>query len=470
MAFSKPKTSRLYYLLLVLPFVLAFVSWWGFPVLAQWLSMNVFGYEPLLKPAGLLWHVAVMLYYSWFTFLAIGVGGLLAVGAWLSRRRAKRWRIGFYPMVSFVVPAFNEARQLPRCIGSLFRCAAEYLGPVEIIVMDDGSMDNTYEVAFASVQLNMQKYPKVRGRVVRHMVNLGKVEALRSGANRALGQVIAVVDADSWWQPDALSSLVEYMRADGRVAVTGYVHPSDGEAEENPLVILQQLEYSQGLGVFRCAQGLGDAVLVVPGAIGLFEADMLRDILNERSLKSVAEDSEITLELQKRGYKIGYLNTARSGTVAPGDFSSFGSQRLRWFVGWLHNTLGVHRDALLSRRWLSLLLWYSLVVEYFGAFVELAAVASFPFLFWFAPDRILFVLNLLWFGGYALSVGVVAQAIALRFAYGEHNHKWLLYYTPFYTILWFVNLWARLFSLVRYAFGYRGQWRTTKQRLTTKKS
>jgi hypothetical protein len=117
----------------------------------------------------------------------------------------------------------------------------------------------------------------------------------------------------------------------------------------------------------------------------------------------------------------------------------------------------------LERRWLSLLLWYSLVVEYFGAFIELAAVMSFPFLFWFAPDRILFLLNLLWFGGYALLVGVVAQAVALRFAYGERNHGHLLYYTPFYSILWLVNLGAKTFSLVRYLFGYRGKWHTREQ-------
>lgn len=472
MAFSKPKTSRvttrLYYILLILPFALAFVSWWYFPSLAQWLSINVFRYEPLLQPAGWLWHAIVMLYYSWFTFLAIGVGGLLAVGAWLSRRIAKQRRMVFYPMVSFVVPAFNEERRLPRCIDSLFRCAAEYHGSVEIIVVDDGSVDNSYEVAFASVQLNRRRFPGVRGRVVRHMVNLGKVEALRTGVNRALGQLVAVVDADSWWRVDALRGLVEYMRANGKVAVTGYVHPSDGKAERNPLVVLQQLEYSQGLSIFRCAQALGNAVLVVPGAIGLFDADVLRDILNGRGLKSVTEDSEITLELQKRGYKVGYLNTARCGTVAPSNFGSFWNQRLRWFVGWLHNVLGVHRDVLLEKRWLSLLLWYSLVVEYFGAFIELAAIVSFPFLFWFAPDQILFVLNLLWFVSYALLVGIVFQAVGLRFAYGEYNHKWLLYYTPFYSILWFINLWARMFSVVKYAFGYRGKWHTAKRRATKK--
>ncbi len=463
MASSKPRiswlNSSLWFLLLALPFVLAFVSWWEFPALAQWLSTTIFGYEPLLQPAGWLWHAAVMFFYSWFTFLAIGVGGLLAVIAWLSRLRAKRQRMQFYPMVSFVVPAFNEAKVLPRCINSLFKCGSEYPGLVEIILVDDGSADNTYEVAFASMQLNMRRFPQVRGRVVRHMANLGKVEALRSGVNRASGQVVAVVDADSWWHVNTLLSLVEYMQGTGKVAVTGYVHPSEGEGESNPLVVLQQLEYSQGLGIFRCAQSLGNAVLVVPGAIGLFKADVLRDILNEKGLQSVTEDSEITLELQKRGYKIGYLNTARSGTVAPSNFGSFWSQRLRWFVGWLHNSLEVHRDVLLKRRWLSLLLWYCLVVEYFGAFVELGAMVCFPFLFWFAPDRTLFILNLLWFGGYALLVGVALQAVALRFTYAGCNYWWLLLYTPFYGVLWFTNLLIRVASLVGFVFGFRGRWK-----------
>ncbi|MGB9134696.1 MAG: glycosyltransferase family 2 protein [Candidatus Bathyarchaeia archaeon] len=464
MALSKPKASRLYYLALALPFVLAFLSWWGFPPLARWLSITIFRYAPLPQPASPLWSILVMLFYSWFTFLSIGVGGSLAIGAWLSRRKATRKKMAFYPMVSFVVPALNEERTLPRCISSLFRCAEEYPGPVEIIAVDDGSVDTTYEVAFAAMQLNTSKTTRVRGRVVRHMANLGKVEALRTGVNYALGQMVAVVDADSWWRPDALRSLVEYMQANGKAAVTGYVHPSDGEAEDSPLVALQQLEYSQGLSVFRCAQALGNAVTVVPGAMGLFEAEVLRDILNGRGLKSVTEDSEITLELQKRGYGVGYLNMARSGTVAPESLSSFWNQRQRWFIGWLHNTLGVHRDMLLERRWLSLLLWYSLIVEYFGTLIELAALVSFPLLYWLAPDRILFTLNLLWFGAYALLVGIAAQAIALHYAYGRHSHKRLLYYTPFYTLLWLLNLLARTTSLARYALGYRGNWHTTKRK------
>ncbi len=361
-------------------------------------------------------------------------------------------------MVSFVVPAFNEEKLLPRCIDSLFACAKEYPGLVEVIVVDDGSDDNSYEVAFASIHLNMRCHPLVKGRVVRHTANLGKAEVLRTGLNRALGQYVAIVDADSWWTAGALRGLLEYLRANGKVAVTGYVHPTESETRGNPYTVLQQLEYSQGLGTFRCAQALGNAVLVVPGAIGLFDATILREIFSKKTLKSVTEDLEITLELQQQGHEVGYLNSARCGTTVPESFLGLWNQRSRWFGGWLHNTLQIHRDILLSRRWLSLLLWFCLIVEYAGAFVELAAIASFPFLFWFAPDRILFVLNLLWFGLYTLAIGTGTQLIALKFAYGWSNGLSLLYYTPFYAILRFINLVARAASMTRYALGYRGRW------------
>ncbi|UCG37049.1 MAG: glycosyltransferase family 2 protein, partial [Candidatus Bathyarchaeota archaeon] len=242
-----------------------------------------------------------------------------------------------------------------------------------------------------------------------------------------------------------------------------YINPSEDETENGALLALQQLEYSQGLGVFRCAQALGNAVTVVPGAIGLFEAHTLREILNSKGLRSVTEDSEITLELQEQGHKIGYLNLARSWTVVPSDFKNLWNQRIRWFVGWLHNSLDLHRTILFKRRWLSLLLWYCLIIEYFGAAVELGAVVGFPFLLWFAPDRVLFTINLLWFGGYAFVIGTTAQAIAVRFAYGKHNHRSLLYYTPFYFILWLVNSLARLSSLAKYSFGYRGKWNKTSK-------
>src|SRR4030066_866508 len=100
------------------------------------------------------------------------------------------------------------------------------------------------------------------------------------------------------------------------------------------------------------------------------------------------------------------MSAARWSTAVPGGLGSLVRPRLRWFTGWLVNTLGIHRDLMFERSRLSALLWHCYVFEFFGVFVDLAALVAFPFLWWFAPDRLLFGLNLLVFGLYGFLVGV----------------------------------------------------------------
>lgn len=455
---SKVKNSKFAYLLFLIPFLLAYLSWRFFPLLANWLIIHLFGYSLPIQEPNWLWFTLVQFLYGWYIFLSIGIAGVWAVAATIvkiKREEAKNLR---YPMISFVVPAFNEEKNVSRCIRQLFKCAEKYGGLCEVIVVDDGSTDYTYEIAWAAIEFNRRRYPRIKGKVVRHSSNLGKVEAVRTGVNRALGNIIAVVDADSWWKPDTLVRLVNYMLLNGKKAVTGYVHPSDGDGEVNPYVVLQQLEYSQGLGIARCAQALGNNVLVVSGAIGLYDAETLRDILNGKRVRSVTEDLEITLEMHKRNDKVGYVNDAIGLTIVPLSFKALWNQRLRWFTGWLHNTLSIHRNLLVKRSWLTLLLWYCYIFEYGGAFIDLTALCMFPFLFWFAPDRIFFVLNLLVFAAYGLFIGVANQAIALKYAYDNHNYQALLFYTPFYPILRLINILARLTSSFKYVLGDRGNW------------
>ncbi len=452
------KGSRIIYLAFCTPFILAYLSWQFFPVFASWLISQTFKYKVSVQPAHWLWYTAIHFFYGWYTFLAIGVAGFWAIAAMLAKIQQKKAKQLSYPMVSFIVPAYNEEKNVSRCITSLFKCAKDYAGLCEILIVDDGSKDYTYEIAWASIEINRRKYPQVRGKVVRHSTNLGKVEAIKTGVDRALGNIIAIVDADSWWTPTTLLKLVNYMLLNGKKAVTGYVHPSDGNDEANPYVILQQLEYSQGLGVARCAQSLGNNVLVVSGAVGLYDADVLREILNEKSIHSVTEDLEITLEMHKREAKVGYVSAATSLTIAPTSFNILWSQRLRWFTGWLHNTLNIHKDLLLKKSRLTLFLWYCHIFEYGGAFIDLAALFAFPFLFWFAPDQIFFVLNLLVFVPYGLLIGIINQAIALKYAYNGHKYSALLFYTPFYPILRLINIFARLTCTVKYFLGDRGNW------------
>jgi len=93
---------------------------------------------------------------------------------------------------------------------------------------------------------------------------------------------------------------------------------------------------------------------------------------------------------------------------------------------------------------------------YAGAVIEIMAVFSVPFLFWFAPDRTCFLINLLIFVPYALLIGVINQAIALKFSYDQYNHRHILLYTPLYCVLRMINVCARFTCLIKFLMGYRG--------------
>jgi cellulose synthase/poly-beta-1,6-N-acetylglucosamine synthase-like glycosyltransferase len=446
---------RIVYAIFCIPFIFAFITWVYLPPVAEWLVANLFRYKGGQQP-NIYWYFIVRVFFSWYTFLAIGVAGAWVITAAFSRKKHVEAKHSFYPFVSFVVPAYNQQENVSGCVRSLLECAHDYDGMCEIIVVDDGSTDGTYEKAL----LVLGSVPKdncyVRGKVVRHMSNLGKIEALKTGVNKSLGNIIAIVDADSQWDPLTLKKLVDYKLSNGKKAVTGYVDPS--AKKPNAYVALQKLEYSQGLGVGRCAQSLFDNVLVVSGAIGIYEADLLRGILFEKNIRSVTEDLEITLEMHKKGAKVGYNNKTATSTVVPTSFSALWKQRTRWFTGWLHNTMDIYEPLSRKRSWLMMLLWYTYIFEFVGAFIDLAALIAFPFLFWFAPNRISFLLNLVVFILYGLLVGLMFQAIALKYAYGKRADYKLLLYVPIYPLLWLLNVLARTKSFASYLEGNNGKW------------
>ena len=451
------KSRPLAYALFILPFILTYLSWAYFPQTAQTLTTNLFNYHAQPQAANSLWLALITFFYTWYIIIAVGIASTWIIAAFLARKKHAEIKHVFPPMVSFLVPAYNQQTNIAKCVNSLLKCTEKYAGNCEIIIIDDGSTDNTYETAWSIVKAAHERYPRVHCKIFKLMANLGKIEALRTGVKTALGSVIAVVDADSEWTENTLTKLINGLQGD-RKAVTGYVNPNGNAVDEGFLVKLQRLEYSRGLGVGRLAQGLGDDVLVVSGAVGVYDADVLREILLEQNVRSVTEDLEITLELHQRGAKVGYVNDAFGCTVAPLSLGLLWRQRLRWFYGWLVNTLRVHRGLMLKRSWVSVLLWYSFVFEFFGAFVDFAALAAFPFLWWFAPDRLLFGLNLLVFGLYGFIVGFAFQVVALKFAYGSYTCGNLLFYFPLYVLLRVVNMLARVRVVFGFLTGSNGKW------------
>ncbi len=452
---SKFRLSRFNSILVFLPFILAYMVWRWFPILSDFIIRRILNYTPNLQPTHWLWHATLGFFYAWYTFLSIGVGGAFMIASWMWNRRKKPVKKRVSPAVSFIVPAYNEEKTISKCIASLFECAANYPGYSEIIIVDDGSTDNTRLVAEATIKMNWEKWPYIKAKVIKHKANLGKVKAVKTGVGRSLGQLIALVDADTWWEQDAIRHLVDTLTMENLDAISGFIHPSDGNGDKNLFVLLQQLEYSQGLGIFRCAQSLVRGVIVLPGPISLYRAEVLKAILKEAEPKSITEDLEITLEMHRRKNRVGYTGMARSTTIAPHKLKQFWIQRKRWFLGGLHNFLSIHRRLLLSKRWIALFLWHGIIAGYGGSIVELAATLSLPLFFYFAPDRLYFIYNMVIYFPLAFLVGVIQQSVALKFAYGNHNHRNLLLYTPLYFLLRFINVLARSICLFQYMMGKR---------------
>ncbi|MEJ2504128.1 MAG: glycosyltransferase family 2 protein [Gemmatimonadota bacterium] len=115
----------------------------------------------------------------------------------------------------------------------------------------------------------------------------------------------------------------------------------------NLLTRLQALEYVEGLNIPRRAQAAVRAVNIVPGPVGIFRRDILLQVGGYDS-DTFAEDTDLTLKVLSRGWRVVYEDRAVAYTEAPETFRDLMRQRYRWTRGILQ-ALDKHRDTLWSR-------------------------------------------------------------------------------------------------------------------------
>ncbi|MEK6928612.1 MAG: glycosyltransferase [Nanoarchaeota archaeon] len=227
--------------------------------------------------------------------------------------------------VSIIIPAYNEEKSIARTINSALQL--DYpKNKLEIIVVDDGSKDKTYEIAR---RFMLKKYSKV---LVFTKPNGGKGSALNLGIKHASGDIIVSMDADSFVQTDALKKMIAFFDNPKVMAVT----PSMGVFK--PRGILQRIQHIEYyMGVFlRKSFATMNAIHITPGAFSAYRKSFFKKH-GGYDEKNITEDLEIALRIQHKHYIIENSPKSVVYTIAPRTFRALMVQRRRWYIGLIHN-------------------------------------------------------------------------------------------------------------------------------------
>ncbi len=247
-------------------------------------------------------------------------------------RNPKRYRWGppVTRPVSVIVPAYNEKE----CIEATIRSLKASEHPIEIIVVDDGSTDETAAIVRG---LNL---PGVR--LIRQ-ANGGKPAALNNGIKHARYDIIVMIDGDTVFEPATIRLLVQPFSRPSVGAVSGNAKVAN---RKRLVGRWQHIEYVIGFNIDRRIQDLLGCMTTIPGAVGAFRKKALvqAGLVSEDTL---AEDTDLTMAVCSAGWEIVYEERARAWTEAPTTLQQLWRQRYRWSYGTMQ-AMWKHRGAMLK--------------------------------------------------------------------------------------------------------------------------
>src|SRR3989338_1060817 len=231
-----------------------------------------------------------------------------------------------YPEVAVLVPCWNKASTLGPTIESLL--ALDYpKEKLSILIIDDGSTDNTYEVA-----LRFAHHPRVT--VFQKRNEGSKYSALNYGLAQTQSELVGCLDADSFVAPDSLLEIVKHFEAD---AETMAVAPAmKVNRPYNVLELMQAVEYTFGIFYKKMFDNIG-AISVLPGPFSFYRRSLFDRIGGFRKAYHT-EDMEMAFRMQSHGLKIANVHTALVYTNVPSSLGALVRQRTRWSRGFLENS------------------------------------------------------------------------------------------------------------------------------------
>lgn len=288
-----------------------------------------------------------------------------------------------YVPVSILVPAYNEESTVADCIESL---AHQDYPDYEIIVIDDGSSDNTSSVVVDRFNLkkvarpirrlvNCRKEESIYEGVINNKIKItlvkkengGKADALNMGINISNYPLFISLDADSILQKDSLTNIVmPYMEDDTTVAVGGNIKVSNsvvldnGEVvkiltPKNLFVIFQTIEYFRVFLTTRVWFNKFNGNLIISGAFGLFKKSAAINV-GGYDTNTIGEDMDLVVKLHsfyrknKLPYSIKYSHKAICWSQVPENYNDLKGQRRRWHIG-LITSLYTHKYIFLNLKY-----------------------------------------------------------------------------------------------------------------------
>ena len=403
------------------------------------------------------WFNAGLFYGNWFIlylflsaiFLAVGriiLIGILAVRQFALNKRAPDHHIDVasLPPVSIIVPAYNEEINAVKTIQSLLKL--EY-PTMEILFIDDGSKDKTFEV----VSLAYQNHPMVK---VLTKPNGGKASALNFGITQANYEYVVCIDADTLLKDDAIIHLMAYFTDEEIGAVAGTVKVGN---ETNMITRWQSIEYITAQNMDRRAFDLLNSITVVPGAIGAFRKDAIFKA-GGFTTDTLAEDCDLTMRILKLGYIIRNAGEAIAYTEAPETIDMLLKQRFRWSFG-VMQSFWKNRDALFNRKYsffgmvgMPNILIFQIILPLFSPLADLMMIAGF---FSDHPEKI--------FAFYLAFIFIDMIVAVIAFKMEKEDYRKLIYIIP-QRFVWRQLMYYILFKSLRRAVkGQHSGWGNLKR-------
>lgn len=272
--------------------------------------------QVLLRPS-LLWLMMGTLLLAFRTFL------------WFRYRPFAPATMHTAPFLTVVIPAYNEGAMVAQSIDSV-AAAAYPRDRLEILVVDDGSRDDTWE----HIERAAARHPGLVT-TLRFPANRGKRDALAAGFERARGEIAVTIDSDSVIERNALLAIVGPFRSERVGAVAGKVVVFNRRTTLIPRML--HVRFVLAFDMLRAAQSTYGTVYCCPGALSAYRLSVVRTVL-DRWLKQTffgvpstyGEDRSLTNFILAQGRDTVYQRTAVVHTIVPESYAKLSKMYLRW--------------------------------------------------------------------------------------------------------------------------------------------